>query len=38
MKPGGQDGLANYEYYRECFGDLDKVLESDNNPEVLVKG
>ncbi len=37
MKPGGQDGLANYEYYRECFGDLDKVLESDNNPEVLVK-
>ena len=23
MKPGFEDGTANYEYYRECFGDLD---------------
>lgn len=37
MKPGDKNDIANYEYYRECFGDLDKVLESENNPEVLVK-
>lgn len=37
MKEGGGNDKANYEYYRECFGDLDKVTESDNNPEVLVK-
>lgn len=37
MKSGEDNGVANYEYYRECFGDLDKVLESDNNPETLVK-
>ena len=37
MKPGEDNGLANYEYYRECFGDLDKVSESDNNPETLIK-
>ena len=36
MKPGDSNPVANYEYYRECFGDLDKVLESDKNPEVLV--
>lgn len=37
MKPEDKNDVANYEYYRECFGDLDKVLESENNPEVLVK-
>lgn len=37
MKPGTKDMMANYEYYREVFGDLDKVSESDNNPEVLYK-
>lgn len=37
MKQGENNDVANYEYYRECFGDLDKVLESDNNPEVLIK-
>lgn len=37
MKSGDKNDVANYEYYRECFGDLDKVLESENNPEVLVK-
>lgn len=36
MHPGEQDGIANYEYYRECFGEPDQVLESDRNPEVLV--
>ena len=37
LKPGTDNGVANYDYYRECFGELDKVEESDNNPEVLVK-
>ena len=37
MKPGGGNNVANYEYYRQCFGDPEKVLESDNNPETLVK-
>ena len=35
MKPGSNSGKANYEYYRECFGEPEKVLESDNNPETL---
>ena len=37
MKPGEDNGVANYEYYRACFGDLDRVEESDANPETLVK-
>lgn len=37
MKAGEDNGVANYEYYRECFGDLEHVLESDNNPEQLVR-
>ncbi|MCQ2241646.1 alpha/beta hydrolase [Treponema sp.] len=37
MKPGTPDSHANYEYYRECFGDLEKVHESENNPEILVR-
>lgn len=37
MKPGEGNGTANYDYYHECFGDLDHVEESDSNPEVLVK-
>ena len=36
MKPGDPDSHANYEYYRECFGNTENVLESDHNPEVLV--
>lgn len=36
MKPGDPDEQANYEYYRECFGDLDIIEESRNNPEVLI--
>ncbi|MCR4786962.1 MAG: esterase [Lachnospiraceae bacterium] len=37
MKEGSGNEVANYEYYRECFGDPSKLLESDNNPETLVK-
>ena len=37
MKPGEDNGVANYDYYRACFGDLDRVEESDANPETLVK-
>ena len=37
MTEGTGNPVANYEYYRECFGDPAKVLESDNNPETLVK-
>lgn len=37
MKEGDHTGFANYAYYRECFGDLRHVEESDNNPETLVK-
>jgi len=36
MKPGESNPVANYEYYRECFGELSEVLTSRNNPEVLV--
>ncbi len=35
MKEGEGNEVANYEYYHEVFGDLTKVEESDNNPEVL---
>lgn len=37
MKPGTDNGTANYDYYHECFGDLETVLESSSNPEVLAK-
>lgn len=37
MKEGDENPVANYAYYHECFGDLETVEESDNNPEVLVK-
>ncbi len=37
MKPGDNNGIANYDYYRQCFGDLENVEKSDANPEVLVK-
>ena len=37
MKPGDTNDMANYEYYRRCFGDLSQVLDSDNNPETLVR-
>ena len=37
MTPDNSNPVANYEYYRECFGDPKTVLESESNPEVLVK-
>lgn len=37
MKPGDPDSHANYEYYRDCFGELSELGSSMNNPEVQVK-
>ena len=38
MKPGEDNGMANYEYYRICFGDpMDQLDRRDANPEVQVK-
>jgi len=37
MKPGENNEIANYYYYRNHFGDLENIIESDNNPETLVK-
>jgi len=37
MKEGDENPVANYEYYRECFGDLSKIETSRHNPEVLVE-
>jgi len=37
MKPGEDNGMANYEYYRQCFGDLATAEERECNPETLVK-
>ena len=36
MKETDENPVANYHYYHECFGDLDKVIESENNPETLI--
>lgn len=37
MKEGESNEKGNYFYYRECFGDLNKLSESENNPEYLAK-
>lgn len=37
MKPGQGNPVANYEYYRECFGDPATAAERDCNPEVLAR-
>jgi putative tributyrin esterase len=37
LKPGEDNGVANYYYFRNCFGDLENLIDSDNNPETLVK-
>jgi len=37
MKEGTGNPMGNYDYYRECFGEPSKLLESENNPETLVK-
>lgn len=35
MKPGDRD-LADYDYYKQTFGEPKNVLQSTNNPEVLL--
>ncbi len=35
MQPGTENEVANYAYYRECFGEPSELLKSDNSPEVL---
>ncbi len=35
--PGQGNAVANYEYYRECFGDPATAAERDVNPEVLAR-
>lgn len=37
MQPGEGNEVANYEYYRLMFGDLDKVSDSISNPEELIR-
>ena len=37
MKPGEENGVANYAYYRQCFGDLETAEERDCNPEVQIR-
>ena len=37
MKPGQGNEVANYDYYRECFGEPALLEESDNNPETLIR-
>lgn len=37
QKPGYVDHAADYDYYAAVFGDLDKLEESENNPETLVR-
>lgn len=36
MKPGDDNGVANYEYYRLMFGDPENAAESGVNPEKLI--
>lgn len=37
IKPGFVDPIADYDYYASVFGDLENIVESDKNPEFLVK-
>ena len=40
MNPGNlgkAHEIANYDFYRECFGEPSELLESEKNPETLVK-
>ena len=37
MKPGTKNDIADYDYYEGIFGDLEKIEESEHNPEYLVK-
>ncbi len=35
MTEGSSNGVANYDYYRECFGEPKQLLAGENNPETL---
>ena len=37
LKPGEDNGVANYNYFHNIFGDLNNVVKSDKNPETLIK-
>lgn len=37
MKEGDSNNIADYYYYSSIFGDLDKLNESSNNPEYLIR-
>ncbi len=37
IKPGHVDDTRSYGYYREVFGDLDKLAASEHNPEVQIR-
>ncbi len=37
MKPGEDNGVANYEYYQLVFGNLEELSGSINNPEELIR-
>lgn len=37
MEAGTADGIADYDYYRQVFGDLDRLAESPKNPKYLVE-
>ncbi|WP_068786550.1 alpha/beta hydrolase [Paenibacillus phocaensis] len=37
LSPGYQDAIADYNYYKRVFGDLNQLLGSDKDPEALAK-
>lgn len=37
LKPGENNGVANYEYFNMVFGDLVESARTDNNPEVQIE-
>lgn len=37
MKPGSKNVMADYDYYFQTFGELDKLDHSENNPEYVVE-
>ncbi len=37
LKEGFQDAIADYDYYTSVFGDLSRLEQSRNNPEVLIR-
>ena len=38
IEEGMSDGIADFDYYTNVFGNLREVVNSHNNPEVLIKG